>query len=288
MGTRFKAAAKLTAITNYVGYPKELLDDEKLSELYADLEMDDGHFFKNSARIAVWKVNKEWKKLREKVDKTDWKRHAYPTIVNAFYSPVENSIQFPAGILQGIFYDKRRPHYLNFGSIGIIIGHELTHGFDDRGRQFNDEGNLVDWWEPETKRSYLEKTACIVDQYSNYTAKSVGMNLNGVNTQGENIADNGGIKEAYRGYAQWVRDNGDEEGLPGLDLTPKQLFWVGVGNVWCEKYRPNMQVMQIKTGYHSPSEFRVKGPLSNLKEFSQDFGCALGSPMNPVDKCQVW
>ena len=122
--------------------------------------------------------------------------------MNAFYSSIENSIQFPAGILQGIFYNKDRPNYLNFGGIGFIIGHEITHGFDDQGRQYDDVGNLADWWELKTKEKFIKKTKCIIEQYGNYTAPEVNLNLNGVNTQGENIADNGGIKEAYRGYCK--------------------------------------------------------------------------------------
>ena len=135
-------------------------------------------------------------------DKTDWKRHDRPAMVNAMYSSIENSIQFPAGILQGNFYETDRPTYMNYGGIGWIIGHEITHGFDDQGRQFDDQGNLANWWEEETERNYLGKANCIIWQYGNFTS-DIGINLNGINTQGENIADNGGIKEAYNAYNRW-------------------------------------------------------------------------------------
>jgi len=287
--TKSRAHAKLNAIKDYIAYPDELLDDTKVREVYQgldDVTKDD--FFKNKKRIDTWNVDRKWMKLREKVDKTDWKRHAFPYVVNAYYDAVENSIQFPAGILQGIFYDKNRPNYLNFGGIGIIVGHEITHGFDDQGRRYDDEGNLADWWEPETEERFVNKTKCIIYQYGNYTVKEVHMNLNGVNTQGENIADNGGIKEAYRGYNRWVEDHGEEQMLPGLDLKPNQLFWVSAANVWCQKSRPKMMEHHITTGSHSPGQFRVKGPFSNFKDFVRDFKCPLGSPMNPVEKCQVW
>jgi len=286
--TRAKAHQKLDAIKDYVAYPKEILDNEKLEELYQGLEISAEEYFQNVVNMSIWATNRHWKKLREKVDKTDWKRHAHPAVVNAFYSAIENSIQFPAGILQGIFYGKDRPNYLNFGGIGFIIGHEITHGFDDQGRQYDEMGNLADWWEMKTKERFLKKTRCIIQQYGNYTAHQVGLNLNGINTQGENIADNGGLKQAYRAYNRWVERNGEEKVLPGTNLTPRQLFWVSAANVWCTKYRPKSLEMSIRTGAHSPGPFRVKGPFSNSKEFAKDFKCPLGSPMNPVRKCEVW
>jgi len=286
--TRERAHLKLNAIKDYIGYPEEILVNSNLEELYAGLQISPTNYFQNGINMSIWSTNYHWKKLREKVDKTDWKRHAYPAVVNAFYSSIENSIQFPAGILQGIFYQNDRPNYLNYGGIGWVIGHEITHGFDDQGRQYDNVGNLQDWWDLETKNRFIGKTRCIIEQYGNYTASSVNLPLNGINTQGENIADNGGLKEAYRGYKRWIRRNGNERSLPGLDLKPIQLFWVGAANTWCSKYRPKSLEMRIRTGAHSPGMFRVKGPFSNSEEFSKDFNCPLGSPMNPVKKCEVW
>jgi len=187
------------------------------------------------------------------------------------------------------FFDNDRPRYLNYGSIGWVIGHEITHGFDDQGRQFDKEGNLYDWWEPTTKESYLRRTQCIIWQYGNYTVPEVGIKLNGINTQGENIADNGGIKEAYQAYQSWVQRHGQQEKrLPGLKYTQNQLFWISAANVWCNKYRPESLKLRILTGVHSPGEFRVRGPFSNMKKFNEDFNCPTASPMNPVNKCYVW
>merc|ERR1712179_263737 len=191
--------------------------------------------------------------LREKINKTDWVRHGNPAVVNAFYSPLENSIQFPAGILQGVFFGSDRPKYLNYGAIGWVIGHEITHGFDDQGRQFDQEGNLVNWWHPETTSRYLNKAECIIKQYSDYTFLELGdLPVNGINTQG-------------------------------------QLFWISGANVWCSKHRPQALKLSVITGTHSPDKYRVQGAFSNMAGFSRDFNCKEGSKMHPPkeDKCKV-
>lgn len=178
---------------------------------------------------------------------------------------------------------------MNYGGIGWVIGHEITHGFDDQGRQYDDEGNLSNWWEDATKNRFLNKTNCIIWQYGNYTAESVNKTLNGINTQGENIADNGGIKEAYSAYQAWVDRHGEEQRLPGLHgYTPNQMFWISAANVWCSKYRNKALEKRIKLGAHSPGRFRVLGPFRNSPDFARDFKCPLGSGMNPVSKCKVW
>merc|ERR1711874_625336 len=179
--------------------------------------------------------------------------------------------------------------YMNYGGIGWVIGHEITHGFDDQGRQFDAAGNLANWWEDATKDKFLDKANCIIWQYGNYTANSVNKTLNGVNTQGENIADNGGIKEAYRAYDSWVKRHGEEPRLPGLQsYTPHQMFWISAANTWCSKYRNKALEKRIKTGAHSPGMFRVQGPFANSREFAEDFKCPTGTNMNPVKKCEVW
>ena len=142
-------------MVEHIGYPSELLEMSKLEDLYAGLELSPNAYLGNALNMTVFGTNYAFSKLREKVNKTDWIRHGRPAVVNAFYSPLENSIQFPAGILQGIFFSSDRPKYMNYGAIGWVIGHEITHGFDDQGRQFDEEGNLVDWWHPETKQRYF-------------------------------------------------------------------------------------------------------------------------------------
>ncbi|XP_061704428.1 neprilysin-2 isoform X3 [Cydia pomonella] len=287
--TRRAALDKADAMASHIAYPSEMLDDEKLINFYGGLEMSSDKLMESVLNLTLFGTEYLFGKLREPVNKTDWVTHGRPAIVNAFYSSIENSIQFPAGILQGAFFSAKRPAYMNYGAIGFVIGHEITHGFDDQGRQFDKNGNLIDWWQESTKQEYLEKAKCIIDQYSNYTVKEVGMKLNGVNTQGENIADNGGIKEAYYAYQAWTHRHGEEQRLPGLErYTPRQLFWLSAANTWCAVYRNEAIKVRITTGFHAPGRFRVIGPMSNMEEFAQDFNCPLGSPMNPVKKCKVW
>lgn len=164
----------------------------------------------------------------------------------------------------------------------------LIIGFDDQGSQFDADGNLNEWWAPETKQKFLEKAKCIVEQYSNFTEPQTNLRVNGINTQGENIADNGGVKYAYRGYNQWIAKNGAEQKLPGFDYTALQLFWISVGQMWCSVSRDEEMKNTILLGDHSPAEFRVVGPVSNSEDFAKDFNCKRASRMNPVDKCDVW
>jgi len=289
--TKERAKSKAQAMVEHIGYPPELLEMKKLEDLYRGLELSSEDYFGNALNMTMFGTNYAFSKLREKVNKTDWVRHGNPAVVNAFYSPLENSIQFPAGILQGVFFGSDRPKYLNYGAIGWVIGHEITHGFDDQGRQFDQEGNLVNWWHPETTSRYLNKAECIIKQYSDYTFPELGdLPVNGINTQGENIADNGGIKEAYRAYNSWVARHGAEPLLPGLNYTQRQLFWISGANVWCSKHRPQALKLSVITGTHSPDKYRVQGAFSNMAGFSRDFNCKEGSKMHPPkeDKCKVW
>ncbi|CAH1130598.1 unnamed protein product [Ceutorhynchus assimilis] len=286
--TRQNALDKAKSMSTHIAYPDEMLDDNKLIEFYGDLELDENKYLPSILNLTLFGTRFSFKRLRSPVNKTDWITHGRPAVVNAFYSSIENSIQFPAGILQGVFFSADRPRYMNYGAIGFVIGHEITHGFDDQGRQFDKDGNLVDWWQPETKSAFVEKAQCIIDQYGNYSVPELNLNLNGVNTQGENIADNGGLKEAYLAYQKWSHKNGYEAMLPGLMYNPNQMFWISAANTWCSKYRPESLRLRILTGYHSPGHFRVLGPMSNSDYFWKDFNCPVGSKMNPEKKCNAW
>lgn len=286
--TKERAREKAESMATYIGYPNELLEEWKVSDIYDGLHLNSSSYFENVRTLRKWATDYVLSKLRKPNVKGDWKKRSAAAVVNAFYNSIENSIEFPAGILQGVFFNKDRPNYLNFGAIGFVIGHEITHGFDDRGRQFDKDGNNINWWEPETDSTFRERAQCIIEQYGNYSVEDVGLQVNGINTQGENIADNGGIKEAFRAYLQWIRDHGAEDYLPGIKYSPTQLFWISAANVWCGKYRPEVLKLRIMTGSHSPAPYRVIGPLANTPEFAAEFGCPLGSPMNPVKKCTVW
>ncbi|EEC19985.1 neprilysin, putative, partial [Ixodes scapularis] len=195
---------------------------------------------------------------------------------------------FPAGVLQPPLYHRNYPRSVNYGGIGVVIGHEITHGFDDKGRQFDQHGNLKQWWKPEALNLFHSKAQCMVSQYSKYVLPEVNMPVNGVNTQGENIADNGGVKQAFRAYKRREERTGTEPQLPGLNLTHDQLFFLTYAQIWCGTMRPEHAVNTIRTGAHSPGRFRVIGVLSNSEDFAKAYKCRRGSPMNPTHKCVVW
>ncbi|XP_005440206.1 neprilysin [Falco rusticolus] len=286
--TKKKAEKKATAIRERIGYPDEIVtDDNKLNSEYQELNYKEEEYFENIIQNLVFTQKKRLKKLREKVDKEEWISGA--AVVNAFYSASRNQIVFPAGILQPPFFSASQPKSLNYGGIGMVIGHEITHGFDDNGRNFNENGDLVDWWTEESARSFKELSQCMVYQYGNFSWDLAGgQHLSGINTLGENIADNGGVRQAYKAYENFVKKHGKEKLLPGLEMNHKQLFFLNFAQVWCGTYRPEYAVNSIKTDVHSPGKFRVIGSLQNSPEFSEAFSCTKTNYMDPAKKCQVW
>ncbi|XP_050412278.1 neprilysin-4 isoform X2 [Patella vulgata] len=287
--TRVVAKEKAESIAEKIGYPDYILNNTALDEEYDDVEFYPDKYFENVlANIRSIAIS-NLKKLRDPVDKTKWS--TTPVVVNAFYSSTKNQIMFPAGILQPPFYNKDYPKSLNYGGIGMVIGHEITHGFDDRGRQFDKDGNLIQWWDDEVIESFKNQAQCIVDQYGNYTVPEVNLQVNGIQTQGENIADNGGLKEAFRAYRKMVEHDEHEKRihLPGIaHLNNYQLFFLNFAQVWCGTMRPEAAINRIRTGVHSPGRFRVTGTLQNLPGFVEAFKCANTSYMNPPEKCRVW
>ncbi|XP_014801280.1 PREDICTED: neprilysin isoform X2 [Calidris pugnax] len=286
--TKKKAEKKATAIRERIGYPDEIVtDDSKLNSEYQELNYKEEEYFENIIQNLVFTQKKRLKKLREKVDKEEWISGA--AVVNAFYSASRNQIVFPAGILQPPFFSASQPKSLNYGGIGMVIGHEITHGFDDNGRNFNENGDLIDWWTEESARSFKELSQCMVYQYGNFSWDLAGgQHLSGINTLGENIADNGGIRQAYKAYENFVKKHGKEKLLPGLDMNHKQLFFLNFAQVWCGTYRPEYAVNSIKTDVHSPGKFRVIGSLQNSPEFAEAFSCSKTNYMDPAKKCRVW
>ncbi|KAL8599693.1 hypothetical protein ACOMHN_064139 [Nucella lapillus] len=286
--TRKKAREKAEAIVEDIGYPDSILKDDSLNEEYGDVNYSRVQYFQNVLSNLRYITVANFKQLREPVDRTKWS--TFPAVVNAFYSSTKNQIMFPAAILQPPFYSKGYPKSLNYGGIGMVIGHEITHGFDDKGRQYDKDGNLIQWWDDLVIKRFKHRAQCIIDQYSNYTIKEVNTQVNGIQTQGENIADNGGIKEAYRAYQEWVKQRGEEEPrLPGmLSYTHEQLFFINFAQVWCGAMRPEAAINRIRTSFHSPGRYRVIGTLQNLRSFSEAFQCSEHSYMNPTSKCSVW
>ncbi|GAB1290765.1 Neprilysin [Apodemus speciosus] len=286
--TKKKAEEKALAIKERIGYPDDIISNEnKLNNEYLELNYREDEYFENIIQNLKFSQSKQLKKLREKVDKDEWISGA--AVVNAFYSSGRNQIVFPAGILQPPFFSAQQSNSLNYGGIGMVIGHEITHGFDDNGRNFNKDGDLVDWWTQQSANNFKDQSQCMVYQYGNFTWDLAGgQHLNGINTLGENIADNGGIGQAYRAYQNYVKKNGEEKLLPGLDLNHKQLFFLNFAQVWCGTYRPEYAVNSIKTDVHSPGNFRIIGTLQNSAEFADAFHCRKNSYMNPERKCRVW
>ncbi|XP_006815212.2 neprilysin-1-like [Saccoglossus kowalevskii] len=285
--TKKDAKQKVLVMYRKIGFPDWIKDDNELIEYYKTLDFSPTDHFGNYLQYIKWRTEKNFEYLRKPVDRTEWA--VGPAVVNAFYDFTSNDLTFPAGILQGIYYHKESPNYLNFGGIGIVIGHEMTHGFDDRGRQYDNSGNLLQWWSNNSIKAYQERARCIVDQYAEYWVEECNMTLNGVKTQGENIADNGGLKEAYMGYKLWIKDNDSEEPmLPGIPFTPEQLFFINFGQIWCSKYTEQGARNKVLTGAHSPGRYRCNGSVSNFQEFSSTFNCTAGATMNRDKKCSVW
>ncbi|XP_037684646.1 membrane metallo-endopeptidase-like 1 [Choloepus didactylus] len=284
-----KAQEKAMNIREQIGYPDYILEERNkyLDEEYSNLNFSEDLYFENSLQNLKASAERSLKKLREKVDQNVWIIGA--AVVNAFYSPNRNQIVFPAGILQPPFFSKQQPQALNFGGIGMVIGHEITHGFDDNGRNFDKDGNMLDWWSNFSAQHFREQSECMVYQYGNYTWKLADeQNVNGFSTLGENIADNGGVRQAYKAYLKWLMEGGRDPQLPGLELTLNQLFFINYAQVWCGTYRPEFAVQSIKTDVHSPLKYRVLGSLQNLAAFAEAFNCAQGTPMHPRERCRIW
>ncbi|XP_044260101.1 endothelin-converting enzyme homolog isoform X2 [Tribolium madens] len=282
--TRKAAVIKADAISDMIGYPQFIRDSKQLDDRYEELDVHSDTYFVNNLNINFFNLRKNLEKIKEPVNKTTWSMA--PSTVNAYYTPTKNQMVFPAGILQNPFYDPSFPPSLNYGGMGVVMGHELTHGFDDQGREFDKDGNLNHWWKKKTIDLFKARTKCVVDQYNKYTIN--GKNVNGNQTLGENIADNGGLKAAYHAYLALMKDKPEPKTLPGLPLNHKQLFFVAFAQVWCSAVTKEAMALQIEKDSHSPARFRVIGALSNLKEFGEVFQCPAGSPMNPKNKCEVW
>ncbi|KAK4879930.1 hypothetical protein RN001_008076 [Aquatica leii] len=285
--TRKKALEKASFVESHVGYPPELMDDKIIDEYYAQLKPSDD-YLEFVINIQKFDSDNKFKRVREKVQKGYWVDISGTNEINAFYNRGENSIILPAGILQGMIFGIERPQAMNFGAIGFIIGHELTHGFDDVGKQANKDGQLENWWSESTSVNYAQKAECLIKQYSSYKSTKLNLTLNGVITQGENIADNGGAKLAYDTYQSWLKHYGDDKCLPNINYTQNQLFWIALANAWCTSTRDEKLKNDILVSDHPPAYFRVMGVTTNSKHFANDFDCPLGSRMNPVHKCTFW
>ena len=275
--TRDRAVEKAEAVSSKIGYPDQWRD-------YSAMKIERGNFFANVMAAQSFEYDRNVSKIAKPVDPDEWRMNVQA--VNAYYNPLQNETVFPAGILQPPFFHKDFPAAMNYGSIGAVMGHELSHGFDDQGRKFDPSGEMRAWWEPQASERFQEQAQCVDDLYSGYEIEP-GVKVNGKLTLGENIADIGGVKQAYAAYKLWEKRH--EAPKPMVEgLTNEQLFFVAYGQVWCSLTTPEQARLRITTDSHSPSRFRVNGPVSNNSDFAKAFSCEVGTPMRPKNSCEVW
>jgi putative endopeptidase len=272
--TKTKAAAKLDKVAYQIGYPSKW-------RTY-DYEIDRATFARNALASRRFEHARQMGKISKPLDREDW--GFSPPTVNAFYSPPQNRMLFPAGILQPPFYDVKASIAVNMGGMGMVVGHELTHGFDDEGSQYDADGNLVNWWAESTGREFKARTQCVVDQYSGY--EQAGLKVNGANTAGENIADIGGVKLALAGYRALRARAPDTVVADGY--TEDQQFFLSFAQSWCAKARPDFEKLLVNVDVHSPPRWRVNGALSATEAFGEAFQCKPKAKMVPEKKCVVW
>ena len=273
--TKQQALAKLHGMANKIGYPDKWRD-------YSKLEIVRGDELGNVGRARKFEFDRQLAKIGKPVDRGEW--GMTPPTVNAYYDPQMNDINFPAGVLQPPAFDPKSDAAPNYGDTGGTVGHELTHGFDDEGRQFDAQGNLRDWWTPEDAKEFEKRASCISDQYSSYTIVD-DIKINGKLTLGEDVADLGGLLLAYMA---WKADTSGQTLDPIDDLTPDQRFFVGYGQSWCGHTRDETKRLRATVDPHSPEKYRTNGVVSNMPEFQQAFHCKVGAPMVNPNQCRVW
>lgn len=273
--TKQHALEKLHAIVNKVGYPNKWRD-------YGSVEITPDDFLGNETRATVFESKRQLAKIGKPVDRDEWGMS--PPTVNAYYNPQMNDINFPAGVLEPPLYDPKMDDAPNYGNTGSTIGHELTHGFDDEGRQFDAQGNLKDWWTEKDADEFKKRAQCVVDQYGQYTVVD-DLKINSKLTEGEDVADLGGTILAYMAWKAATKDKHlqDEQGF-----TPDQRFFIGFAQWACENERPENERLHVLTDPHSPGKYRINGVVVNMPEFQKAFSCKAGQPMVKAERCRVW
>jgi endothelin-converting enzyme/putative endopeptidase len=273
--TKKQALEKLARIDNKIGYPDKWRD-------YSTLSIVRGDALGNSTRANQFEFNRQLKKIGEPVDRMEWGMS--PPTVNAYYNPLQNNINFPAGILQPPFFDMKAPDAVNFGGIGVVIGHELTHGFDDEGSQFDAEGNLRDWWTASDKKQFDDLEQCFVNEYDGFTVVD-DVHIKGKLTLGENTADNGGMIISHMALLDAL---GTKPGKEIAGYTTDQQFYISFGQIWCENETPQQARLKALSNEHSDNKYRVNGTVSNMPDFAKAFGCKAGAAMVRKPACRVW
>jgi len=274
--TKKEALEKAGRMLNKIGYPDVWRD-------YASLRISRKSFLDNLLAANAFEVKRDLAKIGKPVDKNEW--HMTPPTVNAYNDPQNNEIVFPAGILQPPFFNKAATDAVNFGSMGMVVGHEITHGFDDEGRQFDATGSLRDWWTEASAKRFVERTQCVKKQYDGYIAID-DIHVKGDLTLGENVADLGGLKLSFAALQEWSKAK-PAPASPAR-FTTEQQFFLGYAQAWCSKVRPENARLRAATDPHAPPFLRVNGPLSNLGAFASAFSCKPGAKMVRAERCEVW
>jgi putative endopeptidase len=277
--TKKQAEVKLAAFRDKIGYPDKWRD-------YSSVEVKRDDLLGDLHRAGLFNYDFQLNHIGKPVDEKEW--GMTPPTVNAYYNPAMNDINFPAGILQPPFFDNSKDPAVNFGAIGVVIGHEMTHGFDDEGKRYDAQGNVRDWWTPADTTAFEKRTDCEVKEYGSFEPVP-GQKLNGKLTLGENTADNGGIHIAYQALQSVLAKEGpaaEEKKIDGY--TPSQRFFIAFAQVWCENRKDEYARVAAKTDPHSPGQFRANGTVENFDQFGKAFGCHVGQPMMPADACRVW
>jgi putative endopeptidase len=275
--TRKQAAVKLDAIAIKIGYPDKWRD-------YSAFKVDRGPYASNVIRSGRFEVARELAKIGKPVDRTEW--GMTPPTVNAYYNPSMNEIVFPAGILQPPFYDANRDDAMNYGGIGVVIGHEMTHGFDDQGAKFDAQGNLKNWWTPEDLANFKARGDCVAKQFSEFEVEP-GLHENGKLVEGESIADLGGLTIAYAAMEKSF-DGKAPEKIDGF--TAEQRYFIAFAQIWAGSNRPEFARLMVSTNPHPLGRYRTNGPVSNMPAFAKAFGCKADSPMVRAEalRCRIW
>jgi len=277
--TKKKAYEKLDTIVNNIGYPDKWRD-------YSSVVIKTDDYAGNVERAGAFEVRRQYNKIDRPTDRKDW--GMTPPTVNAYYRPPMNDINFPAGILQPPFYGKLMDDAVNYGGIGVVIGHELTHGFDDQGRKYDAEGNFRDWWTAEDGKEFEQRVDCTAKEYSSFVSvkdEKGDLKLNGKLTLGENTADNGGLKLAYMALMSII---GETPVKPIDGYTAAQRYFLAYGQIWCQNVTDQEARKRVLTDPHSPGRWRVNGAVQNSAAFQQAFGCKAGQPMVSENACRVW
>jgi putative endopeptidase len=277
--TKEQAEIKLHAIQDNIGYPNHWRD-------YSSVKIRRDSYLNNVHEATRFEFHRQLNKIGKPVDRSEWQMT--PPTINAYYQPQLNSINFPAGILQPPYFDPSREDAVNYGAVGIIIGHEITHGFDDQGRKFDANGNLRDWWSPEDAKAYEQRDQCIIDEYTQEIPEA-NVKQNGQLTAGEDTADNGGAHLAFIAISNKIQSEGKSLDAKDPDgWTPRQKFFLSYANEWCTQYRPEFMRTVVLTNPHSIPKYRVNNVVSNMPEFEQAFSCKAGAPMVRKNQCRVW